>query len=55
MDSALAPFALVATLRETGVLFGAVLAVLVLKQQLRTARAMAAVLIGCRSVLIRLQ
>jgi drug/metabolite transporter (DMT)-like permease len=51
----LAPIALVASLRETSVLFGAVIAVLVLKEPLRTARVAAAVLVVCGLVLIRLQ
>jgi drug/metabolite transporter (DMT)-like permease len=51
----LAPIAIVASLRETSVLFGAIIAVLVLKEPLRTARVAAAVLIVCGLVLIRLQ
>jgi drug/metabolite transporter (DMT)-like permease len=51
----LAPIALVASLRETSVLFGAIIAVLVLKEPLRTARVAAAVLIVCGLTLIRLQ
>jgi drug/metabolite transporter (DMT)-like permease len=51
----LAPIALVASLRETSVLFGAVIAVIVLKEPLRTARVAAAALIVCGLVLIRLQ
>ncbi len=51
----LAPIGLVASLRETSVLFGAMIAVLVLKEPLRTARVAAAVLIVCGLVLIRLQ
>jgi len=51
----LAPVAIVASLRETSVLFGAIIAVIVLKEPLRTARAAAAVLIVCGLVLIRLQ
>jgi drug/metabolite transporter (DMT)-like permease len=51
----LAPIALVASLRETSVLFGAVIAVIVLKEPLRTARVGAAALIVCGLVLIRLQ
>ena len=51
----LAPIALVASLRETSVLFGAVIAVLVLKEPLRAARVAAAVLIVCGLTLIRLQ
>ena len=51
----LAPIAIVATLRETSVLFGAVIAVVVLKEPLRAARIGAALLIVCGLVLIRLQ
>ena len=51
----LAPIALVASLRETGVLFGVILAVLVLKEPLRTARVAGAALIVSGLVLIRLQ
>ena len=51
----LAPIAIVASLRETSVLFGAIIAVVVLKEPLRTARAAAAVLIVCGLALIRLQ
>jgi drug/metabolite transporter (DMT)-like permease len=51
----LAPIAIVAGLRETSVLFGALLAVLVLKEPLRAARMVAAALILCGLVLIRLQ
>jgi drug/metabolite transporter (DMT)-like permease len=50
-----APIAIVATLRETSVLFGAVIAVVVLKEPLRAARIAAATLILCGLVLIRLQ
>lgn len=50
-----APIAIVATLRETSVLFGAVIAVVVLKEPLRAVRVMAACLIVCGLVLIRLQ
>jgi drug/metabolite transporter (DMT)-like permease len=50
-----APIAVVATLRETSVLFGAVIAVLVLKEPLRAVRIMAAFLIVCGLILIRLQ
>ncbi len=50
-----APIAIVATLRETSVLFGAVIAVVVLKEPLRLARIGAACLIVCGLVLIRLQ
>jgi len=51
----IAPIAIVATLRETSVLFGAAIAVLVLKEPLRAVRVMAACLIVCGLVLIRLQ
>ena len=51
----LAPIAIVATLRETSVLFGAVIAVVVLKEPLRAIRVVAALLIVCGLVLIRLQ
>ena len=50
-----APIAIVATLRETSVLFGAVIAVVILKEPLRSARVAAACLIVCGLVLIRLQ
>jgi drug/metabolite transporter (DMT)-like permease len=50
-----APIAIVATLRETSVLFGAVIAVVVLKEPLRAVRIVAALLIVCGLVLIRLQ
>ena len=50
-----APIALVATLRETSVLFGAVIAVVVLKEPLRAVRIGAAVLILCGLVLIRIE
>ena len=50
-----APIAIVATLRETSVLFGAVIAVIVLKEPLRAVRITAALLIVCGLVLIRLQ
>jgi drug/metabolite transporter (DMT)-like permease len=50
-----APIALVATLRETSVLFGAAIAVLVLKEPLRAVRIVAAVAILCGLVSIRLQ
>jgi drug/metabolite transporter (DMT)-like permease len=50
-----APIAIVATLRETSVLFGAAIAVLILKEPLRAVRVMAACLIVCGLVLIRLQ
>ena len=51
----LAPIALVAALRETSVLFGAVIAVIWLKEPLRQSRIAAAVFIVCGLVLIRLQ
>jgi drug/metabolite transporter (DMT)-like permease len=51
----LAPIAIVATLRETSVLFGAVIAVIILKEPLRAVRIAAALLIVCGLVLIRLQ
>jgi len=51
----LAPIALVASLRETSVLFGAMIAMLVLKEPFRTTRVAAAVLIVCGLALIRLQ
>jgi len=50
-----APIAVVASLRETSVLFGALIAVLVLKEPLRPVRIGAACLILCGLVLIRLQ
>jgi drug/metabolite transporter (DMT)-like permease len=50
----LAPIALVAALRETSVLFGAVIAVLFLKEPLRPARIIAALMIVCGLVLIRM-
>jgi drug/metabolite transporter (DMT)-like permease len=50
-----APIAVVATLRETSVLFGAIIAVVVLKEPLRAVRIIAACLIVCGLVLIRLQ
>lgn len=51
----LAPIAIVATLRETSVLFGAMIAVVLLKEPLRAIRIVAALLILCGLVLIRLQ
>jgi drug/metabolite transporter (DMT)-like permease len=51
----LAPIAIVATLRETSVLFGALIAVAVLKEPLRAVRIAAVVLIVAGLVLIRLQ
>jgi drug/metabolite transporter (DMT)-like permease len=50
-----APIAIVATLRETSVLFGAIIAVAVLKEPLRAARILAACLIVCGLIMIRLQ
>jgi drug/metabolite transporter (DMT)-like permease len=50
-----APIAVVATLRETSVLFGAAIAVLVLKEPLQAVRIVAALLIVSGFVLIRLQ
>ncbi len=50
-----APIAIVAALRETSVLFGAAIAVVVLKEPLRPARIVAALLIVCGLILIRLQ
>jgi drug/metabolite transporter (DMT)-like permease len=50
-----APIAIVATLRETSVLFGAAIAVVVLKEPLRAVRVMAACFIVCGLVLIRVQ
>jgi drug/metabolite transporter (DMT)-like permease len=50
-----APIAIVATLRETSVLFGAVIAVVMLKEPLRAARILAACLIVCGLIMIRLQ
>ena len=50
-----APIAIVATLRETSVLFGAVIAVVLLKEPLRAVRIAAALLIVCGLVLIRVQ
>ena len=51
----LAPIAIVATLRETSVLFGAAIAVVVLKEPLRITRIGAALLILSGLVLLRLQ
>jgi drug/metabolite transporter (DMT)-like permease len=50
-----APIAIVATLRETSVLFGAVIAVVVLKEPLRAARIVSACLIVCGLIQIRQQ
>jgi drug/metabolite transporter (DMT)-like permease len=49
-----APIAIVASLRETSVLFGAVIAVVVLKEPLRAMRIAAALLIVCGLILIRI-
>jgi drug/metabolite transporter (DMT)-like permease len=51
----LAPIAIVATLRETSVLFGAAIAMVVLKEPLRAVRIGAALLILTGLVLIRMQ
>jgi drug/metabolite transporter (DMT)-like permease len=51
----IAPIAIVAALRETSVLFGALIAVVVLKEPLRASRIAAAVLIVSGLALIRLQ
>ena len=48
------PIAVVAALRETSVLFGAVIAVVVLKEPLRASRVVAALLIVAGLALIRL-
>jgi len=50
----LAPIAIVASLRETSVLFGAILAVTVLKEPVRAIRIVAALLILGGLVLLRL-
>ena len=50
-----APIAMVAALRETSVLFAAVIAVVVLKEPLQRPRIIAALMIVCGLVLIRLQ
>jgi len=49
-----APIAVVAALRETSVLFGALIAVVVLKEPLRASRVVAALLIVAGLALIRL-
>jgi drug/metabolite transporter (DMT)-like permease len=49
-----APIAIVAALRETSVLFGAAIAVFILKEPLRPVRIVAAVMIVCGLALIRL-
>jgi drug/metabolite transporter (DMT)-like permease len=51
----LAPIAVVSSLRETSVLFGALIAVVVLKEPLRAVRVAAALTIVCGLILIRLQ
>ncbi len=50
----LAPIAIVASLRETSVLFGTAIAVVALKEPLHAVRIVAAVLIVCGLVLLRL-
>jgi drug/metabolite transporter (DMT)-like permease len=50
----LAPIAIVAALRETSVLFGALIAVIVLKEPMRAGRIAAALVIVCGLVLVRL-
>ena len=50
----LAPIAIVAALRETSVLFGALIAVIVLKEPLRASRVVAALMIVAGLTLIRL-
>jgi uncharacterized membrane protein len=50
-----APIPLVAAVRETSVLFGAAIAVIILKEPLRANRVVAAMLIVAGLVLIRLQ
>jgi drug/metabolite transporter (DMT)-like permease len=49
----LAPIAIVAALRETSVLFGALIAVVILKEPLRPARIVAALMIVCGLMLLR--
>jgi drug/metabolite transporter (DMT)-like permease len=49
-----APIAIVAALRETGVLFGALIAVVVLREPLKPVRVFAALAIVAGLVLIRL-
>jgi drug/metabolite transporter (DMT)-like permease len=49
-----APIAIVAALRETSVLFGAAIAVFILKEPLRPVRIVAALMIVCGLALIRL-
>jgi drug/metabolite transporter (DMT)-like permease len=48
-----APIAIVAALRETSVLFGALIAVVILKEPLRPARIVAALMIVCGLMLLR--
>jgi drug/metabolite transporter (DMT)-like permease len=48
-----APIAIVAALRETSVLFGALIAVVILKEPLRAARVVAALMIVCGLMLLR--
>jgi drug/metabolite transporter (DMT)-like permease len=48
-----APIAIVAALRETSVLFGALIAVVILKEPLRPARIVAALMIVCGLLLLR--
>jgi drug/metabolite transporter (DMT)-like permease len=50
----LAPIAIVAALRETSVLFGALIAVMFLGEPLRASRIGAALLIVCGLILLRL-
>ena len=50
----LAPIALVAALRETSVLFGALIAIVILKEPLRPTRVVAAVLIAAGLVVLRI-
>jgi drug/metabolite transporter (DMT)-like permease len=49
------PIAVVAALRETSVLFGAAIAVVVLKEPIRAIRIVAACMIVCGLILIRVQ
>jgi drug/metabolite transporter (DMT)-like permease len=49
------PIAIVAALRETSVLFGAAIAVVLLKEPLRAVRIVAALMIVCGLILIRVQ
>jgi drug/metabolite transporter (DMT)-like permease len=49
------PIAVVAALRETSVLFGAAIAVVLLKEPLRAVRIVAALMIVCGLILIRVQ